>query len=213
MATDLQRPRANRILALLPDSEYEHLVSLLEPVSLALKEILYQPNGAIPYVYFPLNMVTSLVIKMQDGQVVEAATVGKEGMVGLPIFLGAQTFAGQAFTQIPGEAMRLQADIFKEEVAHGGSLHNALHHYTQALFTQVAQSAACNRIHTIDQRCARWLLMTHDRVEADQFSLTQEFLSEMLGVRRASVSEVASRLQKEGLIQYSRGEIAIVSLT
>lgn len=213
MATDLQRPRANRILALLPDSEYEHLVSLLEPVSLALKEILYQPNGAIPYVYFPLNMVTSLVIKMQDGQVVEAATVGKEGMVGLPIFLGAQTFAGQAFTQIPGEAMRLQADIFKEEVAHGGSLHNALHHYTQALFTQVAQSAACNRIHTIDQRCARWLLMTHDRVEADQFPLTQEFLSEMLGVRRASVSEVASRLQKEGLIQYSRGEIAIVSLT
>lgn len=206
-----QRSRANRVLAALPDAVYRRLVPSLELVSMEIKQILYQPNGDIPYIYFPLNTVTSLVIRMQDGQIAEVATVGNEGMVGLPVFLGAETFAGQAFTQIPGDALRMPTSVFKDEIAQGDSLHDVLHRYTQALFTQVAQSAACNRLHDIDQRCARWLLMSQDRVGAAQFLLTQEFLSQMLGVRRASVSEVASRLQREGLIQYSRGVITVVN--
>jgi CRP-like cAMP-binding protein len=207
--TDRERPQANRVLAALPDAVYERLVPELEPISMTLKQILYRPNGAIPHVYFPLNTVTSLVVSMQDGQAVEVATVGNEGMVGLPVFLGAEIFSGQAFIQVPGEAVRMQTAVFKDEVSRHGSLHEVLHRYIQALFTQVAQSAACNRLHSIEQRCARWLLMTQDRVGAEQFPLTQEFLAQMLGVRRGSVSEVASRLQREGLLQYSRGIITV----
>ena len=203
--------RTNRVLAALPREVSGRLVSQLEPISLTLKQVQYQPNGDIPYVYFPLTTVTSLVVRMQDGQVAEVATVGKEGMVGLPVFLGAQTFSGQAFTQVSGEAVRMTASSFKQEVQRGGALHEVLHLYTQALFTQISQSAACNRLHSIDQRCARWLLMTQDRVGTEQFSLTQEFLAQMLGVRRAGVSEVASRLQKERLIQYSRGNISVIN--
>jgi CRP-like cAMP-binding protein len=177
---------------------------------MALKQILYQSNGAIPYVYFPLTMVASLVISMQDGQTVEVATVGNEGMVGLPAFLGAESFPGQAFTQIAGEAVRMQTAVLRGKASLGSPLHDVLHRYTQALFTQVAQSAACNRLHSIGQRCARWLLMTEDRVRADQFPLTQEFLAQMLGVRRAGVSEAASNLQKAELIQYSRGVITVL---
>jgi CRP-like cAMP-binding protein len=208
--TDRERPQANRLLAALPDWVYERLVPSLEPISLTLKQILYQPNGAIPYVYFPLTMVTSLVILMQDGQTVEVATVGNEGMVGLPAFLGAESFSGQAFTQVPGDAVRMQTAVFRDTASPGSPLHDVLHRYTQALLTQVAQSAACNRLHSIDQRCARWLLMTEDRARADRFPLTQEFLAQMLGVRRAGVSEAASRLQKAELIQYSRGVITVL---
>jgi CRP-like cAMP-binding protein len=210
-ATDSARLRANRVLAALPAWAYERLVPKLEPVSMTVKQMLYSLHGAIAHVYFPLDMVTSLVVRMQDGQMVEVATVGNEGMVGLPTFLGAESFPGQAFTQVPGQAVRMQTAVFQEEVSQGDPLHDVLHRYTQALLTQVAQSAACNRWHRIDQRCARWLLMTQDRVRAAQFPLTQEFLAQMLGVRRAGVSEVASRLQKGGLIQYSRGLITVVN--
>lgn len=203
--------RANRVLAALPALVAEHLVPHLEPITMVPREVLYQPNGAIPYVYFPLTTVTSLVVRMQDGQISEVATVGNEGMVGLPTFLGAQTFSGQAFTQVPGEAMRMTTAAFQQEVRRADAFHTVLHLYTQGLFTQISQSAACNLLHTIDQRCARWLLMTQDRVGADQFPLTQEFLGQMLGVRRAGVSEVASRFQREGLIQYSRGSMQVIN--
>jgi CRP-like cAMP-binding protein len=203
--------RTNRVLAALPDPVYKQLVPELEPITLALKQILYRSNGDMPYVYFPLSTVTSLVVKMQDGQVAEVATVGNEGMVGLPVFLGSKTFSGQAFTQVPGEAMRMQSAVFQKEVSREGSLHEVLHLYTQALFMQISQSAACNRLHSIDQRCARWLLMTRDRVRSEQFLLTQEFLAQMLGVRRAGVSEVASRLQRQELIQYNHGIIQIIN--
>ena len=206
-----ERPPANRVLAALPGAVYERLVPELQPVQLSLKQILYQPNGAMPHVYFPLSAVTSLIVSMQDGQAAEVATVGNEGMVGLPVFLGAQTFSGQAFTQLPGEALRMPSAVFKEEVSRDGSLHEVLRRYTQALFMQVAQSAACNRLHSIGQRCARWLLMAQDRAGAEQFPLTQEFLAQMLGVRRASVSEVTSRLQRQQLLRYSRGIITVVN--
>jgi CRP-like cAMP-binding protein len=147
---------------------------------------------------------------MEDGTVVELATVGNEGMVGLPVFLGGDTMPLKAFVQIPGDAMRMKADVFKDSVNQGSPLHGLLQRYTQALFNQVAQSTACNRVHSIEERCCRWLLMTRDRVESDGFPLTQEFLSQMLGVRRPSVSVVAAILQKAGLIRYSRGRITIL---
>ncbi len=140
----------------------------------------------------------------------EVGTIGNEGMVGLPVFLGADQTPTEAFCQVEGEALRMRTDMFREEVKNGGGLVSILHRYTQALFTQIAQSAACNRLHSIEQRCARWLLLTQDRVEPDEFSLTHEFMGQMLGVRRATVTEVAGTLQKAGLITYNRGKITVL---
>jgi CRP-like cAMP-binding protein len=206
-----QHPRDNRLLAALPAEVYDQFVPSLERVSLTLKQMLYQPNHAIAYVYFPLTAVASLVTLMQDGQKVEVATIGNEGMVGLPVFLGAESISAEAFIQIPGEATRMSAVVFRGHALQPGPLQNLLLLYTQALFTQMAQSLACNSLHRIEQRCARWLLMSQDRVRSAQLPLTQEFLAQMLGVRRAGVSEVASRLQQEGLIQYTRGLITILN--
>ncbi|HEU4561941.1 MAG TPA: Crp/Fnr family transcriptional regulator [Longimicrobium sp.] len=147
---------------------------------------------------------------MDDGSAVETATIGNEGLVGVPVFLGAMQMAGQAFAQVPGEAYRLPAGALREEVRRGSALATLLGRYTQALFTLVAQSSACNRKHAVEQRCARWLLMTHDRVPGDTFELTQHFLSQMLGVRRATVNEAAAALQERGLIDYTRGRITII---
>jgi CRP-like cAMP-binding protein len=206
-----QRPLENRLLAALPKEVYEQLVPSLEPVSLTLKQPLYEPNRALASVYFPLTMVGSLLTLMQDGQQIEVGTVGNEGMIGLPVFFGAETISGQAVTQVPGEAMHMPAAVFRNHALQPGPLQDLLLLYTQTLFTQMAQSLACNSLHTIEQRCARWLLMTQDRVRSAQFPLTQQFLAQMLGVRRAGVSEVASRLQQEGLIQSHRGLIMIVN--
>lgn len=203
-------PAKNRLLATLPREEYERLLPNLETVSLTLKQVLYEPNELIKHVYFPTHGVGSLLNIMEGGMVVEVGTVGNEGMIGLPVFLGADKIPQQAIVQIPGDGMRMKADVFKDSVNQGSPLHGLLQRYTQTLFNQVAQSAACNCIHSIEERCCRWLLMTHDRVQSDEFPLTQEFLSDMLGVRRASVSVVAATLQKAGLIRYSRGAITIL---
>lgn len=200
----------NRLLAALPLEEYSRLLPNLETVPLEFKQVLYEPNQLIDYVYFPNHGVISVLNIMEDGQAVEVATVGNEGMIGLPVFLGADKSLQQAFAQIPGDAMRMRVDVFKDKVTPGSSLHHLLQRYTQVLFNQVAQSAACNRLHSIEERCSRWLLMTQDRVGKDQFPLTQEFLSQMLGVRRASVTVVSGILQKAGLIQYTRGKITIL---
>jgi CRP-like cAMP-binding protein len=170
----------------------------------------FEPNRVMEHVYFPEDGVISIVGLMEDGSAVETATVGNEGMVGVPVFLGAMQMAGQGFAQVPGSAWRLPAGALREEVRRGGALSRLLGRYTQALFTLVAQSSACNRKHTVEQRCARWLLMTHDRVAGDNFELTQLFLSQMLGVRRATVTEAAGELQARGLIEYTRGRMAIV---
>lgn len=204
-------PNINHLLHSLPPEVYAALLPSLEKVSLPLKEVLYDVNVQIPYVYFPLTGVNSLLTILQDGTAIEVGTVGNEGMVGLPVFLGGDTIPGKAIAQIPGDALRMPSDVFRVAVGRYEPLRNILDIYTQALFVLVAQSVACNRVHTIEQRCARWLLMTQDRVGNNQFSLTQEFLSQMLGVRRASVSEVAQELQQEGLISYSRGEMTILN--
>jgi len=167
------------------------------------------PNEPIEYVYFPNNGIVSLVNVTEDGGTVEAATVGNEGMVGIPVLLGADKMIIQAIVHIVGDALRMKADVFKREVTPGTQLHNLLLRYTLALMNLISQSVACNSLHPVEQRCCRWLLLCQERVKSEQFLLTQEFLAQMLGVRRATVSGVAATLQQAGLIRYSRGKITI----
>jgi CRP-like cAMP-binding protein len=204
-----QPPGDNRLLAALPREDLERLRPQLETVDLAFRERVYKPNEPIPHVYFPVSGVCSVVVGMANGAVVEVATIGNEGMVGLPVFLRSGTVPGEAFSQIAGRHCRLSADALLRETDNGGALHDLLQRYTQALINQIAQSAACNRLHPIEQRCARWLLLTHDRVAGDRFPLTQQFLAQMLGVRRAGVSVAASMLQTAGLIRYARGVMTV----
>ena len=203
-------PSANRLLAALPRAEYLRLLPHLEPVSLAERQSLYAAQTSIPYVWFIERGVVSVVRVTQEGALIELAMIGHEGMVGLPVFLGSESTPSQALVQIPGAGLRMPTTVFRREVPAGTPLHDLLHRYTQTLINQMAQGMVCNRLHSIAQRCARWLLLTHDRVDSDQFPLTQQFLAQMLGVRRASVGTVASKLQKAGLIRYSRGVITIL---
>ena len=204
------RPSANRLLAALPQAEYLRLQPYLEPVPLPYRQSLYDARQPIPYVWFLERGVVSLLRVVQEGTLIEIAVIGHEGMVGLPVFLGTGSALAQALVQIPGAGLRMRATVFQREVLAGTPLHDLLHRYSQAYINQVMQGVACNRLHSIAQRCARWLLQTHDRVDADQFLLTQAFLAQMLGVRRASVGMVAGKLQKAGLIRYSRGVITIL---
>ena len=209
MANHSTGPR-NRILRTLPREDYERVSLGLEHVLLESGQVLYEPDMPIEFVYFIENGVASVVGLMTDGSAVETATIGYEGMVGLPLFHGVDRTAAQCFCQVPGEALRMTAASFQAELRRNAVLATTLGHYTQALFTQVAQSSACNRVHSMRARCARWLLQTHDRVGADTFSLTQRFLAQMLGVRRATVTEAAGSLQSDGLIEYKMGTIRVL---
>lgn len=200
----------NQLLSSLPQEEYKRLLPNLELVSLNFKQIIYAPDEAIDYVYFPNSGIISLVNVTKDGRTVEVAMVGNEGMAGIPVFLRADKTPCLAISQVVGDAMRMKTDVFKREVTPGTSLYNLLLRYTQALLNQISQSVACNCLHPVEGRLCRWLLMSHDRVKSNQFMLTQELLSQMLGVRRASVSEVAATLQKAGLIRYTRGKMTIL---
>jgi CRP-like cAMP-binding protein len=203
----------NRLLALLPPGELIRLAPDFDVVSLGLKEFLYRENEPIEHVYFPITGVLSLISQMDDGRGVEVATIGNEGMVGLPVFLQAtMTSAQRAFSQVPGESLRMSATRFADVIAGSpnGGLHRAMHRYTQALMSMIARAVACNALHSIEQRASRWLLTTHDRTDGDEFILTQEFLGQMLGVTRASVNEVARELQQAGAIDYTRGRITIL---
>jgi CRP-like cAMP-binding protein len=202
----------NRLLAQLPGEELERVKSVLEHVGTPFRATIFGQDQPIEHVYFPYEGVLSLVRvpDNSDDLTIELATVGSEGMAGLPLALGSRTMSAMCFCQIAGRAGRIPADRFLEILAVSPVLHGVLLRYTQALFTQVAQNAACNRTHPVEERCARWLLQTQDRVHADHFSLTQEFLGQMLGVRRPSVSVAAGMLQKAGLIRYSRGLVVVV---
>jgi CRP-like cAMP-binding protein len=199
----------NRILAALPEAEYTRLEPELERVPLELRQLVYDVDTPISHVYFPEAGIVSVVGLMADGAAVETATVGNEGMIGLPIFLGTDRTTMQAFCQVRGWALRMEASAFRAALGEGGELPRILGRYTQALFTLVAQSSACNRLHAMRQRCARWLLLTRDRVESDTFELTHQFLSQMLGVRRATVTEAAGALQADGLIEYAYGKVTV----
>lgn len=200
----------NRILAALSAEDYAVLEPRLERVTLATSEVLFDVHAPIEHVYFPENMVASIVGVLADGQAIETATVGREGMVGLPLFLGTDRTAAQAFVQVPGPALRLPAEVLRAALDRGPALARVLGRYTQALFTLVGQSSACNRVHTMVERCARWLLHTHDRVAGDEFMLTHLFLSQMLGVRRATVTEAMGALQAAGAVAYVRGRITVL---
>jgi CRP-like cAMP-binding protein len=199
----------NAILAALPGPELGRLRSRLKVIDVEIRDQVYQPGKQITDLYFPLTAVYSMVGVADGEAVVEVATVGREGMVGLPVFLGQSTSPHAAFCQIPGTSARLPADQLADVLSDNGALHGLLNRFTQATMVQISQNVVCNTSHALPQRAARWLLTTHDRVGQDEFALTQQFLSQMLGARRPTVSETASKLQAQGLIRYSRGTMII----
>ena len=199
----------NRLLDALPPRALEVLRPHLERVELEQREGLFEPEVPIPHVYFPETAVVSLTLILRGGTNVEIGTTGREGMVGLPVFLGEGVGTVRAFAQIPGTAVRMESGAFTRLAGASGAFHELLLRYTHAFLTQVAQTAACNGAHLVEQRCARWLLMTHDRVDGDEFPLTHEFLSFMLGVRRAGVTLAMGGLQDAQLVRYVRGRVTV----
>lgn len=204
-------PGVNRLLAMLPQNEYKRLLPKLKTVSLVFGETLYEPGDVIKYVYFPNDSIISLISEQSETSWLEVGMVGNEGMAGLAVFMGVNLSPTRAVVQGSGTAMRLSSAAVRTEANRLGSLHHLLHRYSHSLLTQVSQSSACNRFHMVDARLARWLLMTNDRLAAKEFPLTQEFLSNMLGVRREGVSKAAGALQAGKLIRYSRGVITILN--
>jgi CRP-like cAMP-binding protein len=202
-------PGENRLLVALPKDEYDRLLPHLEKVSLPLKDILYEADGPISHVFFPIHGVVSLVI-MDNGFTLEVGIIGNEGLVGSLVFLGADKSPTRAIAQIPGEALRMEVKVFQREIKREGALHGLVQRFTQAMINQISQSIVCNHRHSVAKRMCRWLLMSHDRVGADEFLLTHEFLAQMLGVRRPTVTAVACTLHKAGLISYHRGTITVL---
>jgi CRP-like cAMP-binding protein len=204
-------PVANNLLAALPRKDRQRLLASLVPIALTFGEILYEPGKAIRYVYFPNDSVVSLLTLVEGHRALEVGLVGCEGMVGIPLALGVNISPVRALVQGTGTAMRMSATRFRKEFHNSVPLQRALYRFTHVLMAQVTQTAACNRFHFIEARLARWLLMTRDRVLSNQFRLTQEFLSHMLGVRRVGVTKAAGALQQRKLINYSRGNISILN--
>ena len=201
----------NRLLAALPRNEYKRLLPKLKTVSLILGEALYEPGDVIKYVYFPNDSIISLISELSETSWLEVGMVGNEGMAGLAVFMGVNSSSTRALVQGAGTAMRMSSAAVRTEASQLGNFHHLLHRYSHSLLTQVSQSSACNRFHFVDARLARWLLMTKDRLGVEEFPLTQEFLANMLGVRREGVSKAAGALQSGKLIRYSRGVITILN--
>lgn len=201
--------RANRILEALPAAERTRLAGQLTPVELPIKTVLFEPGQQIEAVYFPVDGVVSLVTALEDGAIVEVATVGNEGIVGVPLLSGG-SLAVRAISQVSGRALRMEAGVFLAELDRHGPLGELVRRYVQALFGQISQAAACNRLHSNEERLSRWLLMSHDRVGVDEFAITHEFLGQMLGSRRATVTLSAGILQAAGLIRYHRGLVTVI---
>jgi CRP-like cAMP-binding protein len=206
----LTNARRNRLLAHLEVEDQERLLRHLEPVTLAYKRPLYEAYQRIDFVYFIESGVASLVISMGDDAAAEVGTIGNEGMVGLPVVLGENAAPTSIYMQVPGMGLRIRVENFREEMVRSESMRTIMLHYAHAFFNQVAQSTACAHLHSLKQRCCRWLLMTHDRMPTDEFLLTQEFMAMMLGVSRESVAMAAGKLRRAGLIHYRMGRITIL---
>ena len=202
--------KLNQLLGLLPVEGYERLAPHLQKFSFKSGTVLYEPNEVMDFAYFPNTAMISVVSIMEDGSTTEIGLIGNEGMVGLPIILGGKQNISRVIVQVPGETWKLKADILLEEFQHSPQLQRILLLYTQARLTQVSQSAACNRQHNIEERLARWLMSVHDCVQADEIPLTQEFVANMLGVRRSGVTIAANSLQQSGMISYRRGKITLL---
>jgi CRP-like cAMP-binding protein len=200
----------NHLLAALPREEFERLSPHLEPYSLSLGKVLYESGEQMHYVYFPTTSHISLLYTMSDGSTAEMGMVGKEGIVGIALFMGGETTPNRAMVQGGGGAFRMNSKAMLDEFRRGGEFQHLLLRYTQALITQISQTAVCNRLHSVEQRLCRWLLMTHDLTQSDELQMTHEFISNMLGVRREGVTVAARRLQEKKMISYVRGHIQIL---
>jgi CRP-like cAMP-binding protein len=203
-------PHQNHLLDALPRGDYERVASHLELVPLQLGDVLYESGVKLRHVYFPTTCIISLLYVMEDGASAEIAVVGNEGILGISLFMGGNTTPSRAIVQSAGHAFRLKADLLKNEFERHGPTMHLLLRYTQALITQMAQTAVCNRHHSVDQQLCRWLLLSLDRLASNELSMTQELIANMLGVRREGVTEAAGRLQDAGLIRYQRGRITVL---
>jgi CRP-like cAMP-binding protein len=203
-------PKQNHLLDALPAGDYDRLQSHLELVPMALGDVLYESGAKLRYVYFPTTSIVSLLYVMEDGASAEIAIVGNEGMLGISLFMGGDTTPSRAVVQSAGYGFRLKADLLKNEFERFGPTMHLLLRYTQALITQMAQTAVCNRHHSVDQQLCRWLLLSLDRLQTNDLTMTQELIANMLGVRREGVTEAAGKLQDAGLIHYRRGQISVV---
>jgi CRP-like cAMP-binding protein len=210
--SDASPKAVNRLLAALPDAEYQRLIPYLNNVSLSLKQVLHEVGEPIEYVYFPQRSIVSCLSTMADGSMIEVGLVGNDGVTGIPAALGDTIATTTALVQVSDSATRMKASVLKTEFGGGGSvLQSLLLRYMQAQHAFVTQSIACNRLHYLEERLARWLLLVCDRVGSKELPLTQEFMSQMLGVRRSGVTEAANTLQKAGLIRYTRGKVTILN--
>ena len=206
-----RRPQtSNRILNALTRPEFESLSTHLDPVNLSPREVLYRPEQPVTHVYFPNRGTVSVISSFEDGDTVEVGMVGNEGMFGVNVFLGSVSTPLMAQVQLPGDALRVRAEVLMKEFGKGSQLQDLLLRYTQAFITQIAQTAACNRAHHVEGRLVKWLLMCGDRAQSNELALTHEFISSMLGIRRPGITEAACMLKNAGLISYTRGNVTIV---
>ena len=203
-------PRQNHLLAALPPADLERLLPTLEWVQMPLGHVLYESGAQLRHVYFPSTSIVSLLYVMENGASAEIAVVGNDGVIGVALFMGGETMPNRAVVQSAGEGYRLTGQMLKQEFNRSGELQNLLLRYTQALLTQMAQTAVCNRHHSLDQQLCRWLLLSLDRLPANDLVMTQELIANMLGVRREGVTEAAGDLQRAGLIEYRRGHITVL---
>lgn len=210
MSEPVHSPAENRLLAVLPPIERERVYRKLELVRMPLGSVLYESGSRLDHVYFPANAIVSLLYVMADGASAEIAVVGNDGVVGVSLFMGGETTPSRAVVQSAGVAYRLPGSVLKEEFRRGGATQHLLLRYTQALLTQMAQTAVCNRHHSVDQQLCRWLLLSLDRLSSNELAMTQELIANMLGVRREGVTEAAGKLQAAGVIRYSRGRITVL---
>lgn len=205
-----QSPNQNHLLAALPTAEYERIAPYLELVEMRLGDVLYESGGQLQYVYFPVNAIVSLHYVMEDGASAEVAGVGNEGVVGISLFMGGMTTSSRATVQTAGYGYRLKGRLITEEFNRAGAMMRLMLRYTQALITQMSQTAVCNRHHSVEQQLCRWLLATLDRLPSNELTMTQELIAGMLGVRREGITEAAGHLQQAGFIRYRRGHITVL---
>jgi len=208
--SELHAPQQNHLLRALPEAEFTRLQAHLELVPMPLGEVLYESGSQLRHVYFPTTSIVSLLYVMEDGASAEIAVVGNEGMVGVALFMGGETTPSRALVQSAGHAYRLPGQLLKDEFNRASGLQYLLLRYTQALLTQMAQTAVCNRHHSVDQQLCRWLLLSLDRLPSNKLVMTQELIANMLGVRREGVTDAAGKLQSAGIIKYSRGHITVL---
>lgn len=200
----------NRLLAKLPVEEYERLAPHLQAVKFDLGDIIYQSGGHINYIYFLTEGIVSLLYTMENGMSAEIGIVGNEGVIGIALFMGGDTMPNRALVQSAGTAVRLKAQFLQDEFKRGGKFHHLLLRYTQALVTQISQTAVCNRLHSVELQLCRWLLLSHDRLQTNELVMTHDMIANMLGTRREGVTIAAGKLQDAGLINYYRGHITII---